>query len=342
LPSRTTQFQHTKFEKRYQAGAAPADQKGQKAAPVQRKRRTAEEVRREARAKLSEMQSKPMTERAKEFKWRKRPFQQQTRKDKLSLTHYRHAREDIDRINKHFSKFNTRTNVITYESSREYVDAKLDQLPSSTSWSKEETDCLMYLCQKFNLRFLVIADRFASFLKDRYDRRQIESLIAYKDSLGEELQHEGLKDDQQNEAGGKADENTREQNQREQESIRQQIDLLSKPKKSKYKKRDLKAIEKGIWFSKMDAKVFDKTVEEVKHRYYEVARALLQHRGESAHPMLKNYEKYDIEYETIRKANWQRVFSRGKELYQKEKYLVEEHLKLEAQIRRIEQQDAKK
>lgn len=36
------------------------------------------------------------------------------------------------------------------------------------------------------------------------------------------------------------------------------------------------------------------------------------------------------------------MFSRGKELYQKEKYLIDDHLKLEAQIRRTERQDAKK
>ena len=36
------------------------------------------------------------------------------------------------------------------------------------------------------------------------------------------------------------------------------------------------------------------------------------------------------------------MFSRGKELYQKEKDLIDDHLKLEAQIRRIEKQDVKK
>ena len=61
--------------------------------------------------------------------------------------------------------------MIRYTSTREYYDAKLDQLPSANVWSKEETDLLMCLCDDFDLRFTVIADRFAMILKERYDRR---------------------------------------------------------------------------------------------------------------------------------------------------------------------------
>lgn len=69
-----------------------------------------------------------------------------------------------------------KTEVVKYESSREYYDAKIDKLPSSTSWTKEETDCLMYLCERFNLRFTVIADRLALLVKDRYDRKLAEEV----------------------------------------------------------------------------------------------------------------------------------------------------------------------
>ena len=34
----------------------------------------------------------------------------------------------------------------------------------------------MELCQKYNLRFLVIADRFVSYLKEKYDQRQVQKL----------------------------------------------------------------------------------------------------------------------------------------------------------------------
>lgn len=80
-----------------------------------------------------------------------------------------------------FARFNTKSEVVTYTSSREYADAKLDQLASSSSWSKEETDVLLSLCEQFNLRFNVIADRFSMTLKDRYDRKlQAERKTASK------------------------------------------------------------------------------------------------------------------------------------------------------------------
>ena len=54
-----------------------------------------------------------------------------------------------------------------------------------------------------------------------------------------------------------------------------------------------------MYVRRMDARVFERTVEEVKYRYYEVARALLKYRNVKDHYYL-NFEPYDIEYETIR------------------------------------------
>jgi len=60
------------------------------------------------------------------------------------------------------------------------------------------------------------------------------------------------------------------------------------------RKRDLKTIEKHLVVNKLDPVAFDRTVEEVKYRYYEVARALLLYRKELDHPYLK-HEQFDIE-----------------------------------------------
>ena len=62
--------------------------------------------------------------------------------------------------NNRFARFNTKSKVVKYTSSREYNNAKLDQLASSSSWSKEETDVLLSLCEQFNLCFNVIVDQF--------------------------------------------------------------------------------------------------------------------------------------------------------------------------------------
>ncbi len=106
-----------------------------------------------------------MEERLKNSKWQKKSFDHPARVDKLLLNHWN---KGMDR-SEIFSKMNTKTEVIYYTSNLEYYKAKLDKLPSSSSWTKEETDCLMYLCKLYDLRFLIIADRFALTLKDFYD-----------------------------------------------------------------------------------------------------------------------------------------------------------------------------
>jgi len=69
-----------------------------------------------------------------------------------------------------------KTPVVRYKSIHEYRKAGLHKLPSSSSWTKEETDCLMDLCEQFDLRFVIIADRFVSNLKDKYDQKQLRKL----------------------------------------------------------------------------------------------------------------------------------------------------------------------
>lgn len=55
----------------------------------------------------------------------------------------------------------------------EYTDEEYEKFLSNPSWTKEETDQLFDLCKRFDLRFVIIADRFPSNrtieeLKDRY------------------------------------------------------------------------------------------------------------------------------------------------------------------------------
>ena len=52
----------------------------------------------------------------------------------------------------------------------------MSTLPSSSSWSKLETDVLFDLCEQFDLRFAVVADRYVAALKERYDGEQIKVL----------------------------------------------------------------------------------------------------------------------------------------------------------------------
>jgi hypothetical protein len=45
------------------------------------------------------------------------------------------------------------------------------------------------------------------------------------------------------------------------------------------KKRDMKSLSKEIRINQLDPVAFDRTIEEIKYRYYEVARAVLTFRG---------------------------------------------------------------
>jgi hypothetical protein len=96
----------------------------------------------------------------------------------------------------------------------------------------------MSLCERFDLRFNVIADRFAMTLKDRYDRK---------------LQQNAWK------AGND--------------------DAASVSEKDEEEERS--------WLNKLDVRTFERTVDEVKWRYYEVATALLKHRGVKRHKILE-------------------------------------------------------
>lgn len=65
--------------------------------------------------------------------------------------------EDIPDLEYRFSKYNISPNIITY-SDGEYEAVLRSQ---SEDWSREETDYLFSLCREFDLRFIIIADRYS-------------------------------------------------------------------------------------------------------------------------------------------------------------------------------------
>jgi DNA methyltransferase 1-associated protein 1 len=60
-----------------------------------------------------------------------------------------------------FARFNRKVDVI------KYTDDEYQKVvaPMSSDWTKKETDHLFKLCDKYSLRFIVIADRFDSPLE---------------------------------------------------------------------------------------------------------------------------------------------------------------------------------
>lgn len=63
-------------------------------------------------------------------------------------------RADVDFADYPYSKFNTKLEAVTY------TDDEYESLLRSQTWSRSETDHMMFLCLKFDLRWPVIVDRY--------------------------------------------------------------------------------------------------------------------------------------------------------------------------------------
>ena len=88
-------------------------------------------------------------------KWVWNPFLNPARDDKAQFCHWTKKKEAGDVYA--FARFNRKAIVVTYtEEQYEKVVA-----PLKSDWTKLETDVLFDLCDRFNLRFIIIADRFA-------------------------------------------------------------------------------------------------------------------------------------------------------------------------------------
>ncbi|KAJ2722598.1 swr complex subunit [Coemansia sp. Benny D115] len=102
---------------------------------------------------LDLFQAKPRFDtRAERWVWR--AFQSSARNDDLALQHWAKASEQYSDY--YYARYNAKANPYSYTDD-EYKSC-IEQL--DTSWTREETDYLFYLCGQFDLRFIVIHDRY--------------------------------------------------------------------------------------------------------------------------------------------------------------------------------------
>uniref|UniRef100_M4CJT7 Myb-like domain-containing protein n=1 Tax=Brassica campestris TaxID=3711 RepID=M4CJT7_BRACM len=100
--------------------------------------------------------------------WQWLPVKSSARKDDLQLYHWVRVVNDIPPSGDYsFAKYNKSVDVL------KYTDDEYENHLTDPVWTKEETDQLFELCERFDLRFTVIADRFPlsrtlEELKDRY------------------------------------------------------------------------------------------------------------------------------------------------------------------------------
>lgn len=114
----------------------------------------------------SQLKKRPPSDEKVTWQWL--PFTNSARKDNLQLYHWVRVVNGVPPTGDYpFAKYNKSVDVV------KYTDEEYEKHLTDPKWTKEETDLLFDLCQRFDLRFVVIADRFPSprtveELKDRY------------------------------------------------------------------------------------------------------------------------------------------------------------------------------
>ncbi|CAG9311357.1 unnamed protein product [Blepharisma stoltei] len=171
-------------------------------------------------------------------KWIYAPFKNSAREDDLQLCHWKKSTDKEEDYA--FSKFNKKIELI------DFTDEEYDSLNDKSGWSKEETLYLWSLCREYDLRFIII--------QDRYDV----------------------------------------------------------------------------------SRFCDRTVEDIKERYYYISKAILQKREIEDHPIIGL--PYNANYERKRKALLEKYFLRTKEQDDEEKALCEEARKLDIRIKKEEKE----
>lgn len=172
-------------------------------------------------------------------KWVWTPFDNPARTDALKLKHWQKAKNTDEPYA--FAKINHKIKIVKFTD--EEYDTLLKDL--NHGWTKKETLYLWDLCELYDLRFIVI--------HDRYDKK------------------------------------------------------------------------------------YERTVEELKDRYYTCAKKLLESKNEVEHPIVK--KPYNYDYEVKRKYYLEKLYMRSKQQNEKEKHIVDYIKKLDQKIKKLEKEE---
>ncbi|XP_039069230.1 SWR1-complex protein 4-like isoform X1 [Hibiscus syriacus] len=141
---------------------------------------------------VSQLKRRPPSD--EKITWQWLPFTSSARKDNLELYHWVRVVNGVPPTGDYsFAKYNKSVDVIRY------TDEEYEKHLTDPKWTKEETDQLFDLCEQFDLRFIIIADRLPTTrtveeLKDRYYSVSLAILVARAPSLGEVPGHPLVKE----------------------------------------------------------------------------------------------------------------------------------------------------
>jgi DNA methyltransferase 1-associated protein 1 len=98
-------------------------------------------------------------------KWKWMSFTNPARTDGATFHHWRRPSDEPKEYP--FAKFNKKVEICSY------TDAEYQQYLRVDGWSKEETDHMMQLAQRFDLRFIIMADRYDT---EKFPKRTVEDI----------------------------------------------------------------------------------------------------------------------------------------------------------------------
>jgi len=147
-----------------------------------------------------QMRAKLGMRRVRPWKWL--PFTNPARKDNLVLHHWRRVMDEGKDYP--FASFNKTIEVPTYTE----VEYQLHLV--SAGWTREETDHLMDLAQRFDLRFIVMQDRWD---RNTFPERSVEDLKERYYAILDKLErvHGGSSSSGSSSSGGSSQDNNKKQ-----------------------------------------------------------------------------------------------------------------------------------
>ncbi|KAG0455097.1 hypothetical protein HPP92_024098 [Vanilla planifolia] len=142
---------------------------------------------------VSHLKRRPAAGKEK-ITWQWLPFTSSARSDNLQLYHWVRVVNGVPPTGDYqFAKYNKSVEVL------KYTDEEYEKHLTDPMWTKEETDQLFYMCEHYDLRFIIIADRFPTSrtieeLKSRYYYVSRALLIARAPSAADVANHPLVKD----------------------------------------------------------------------------------------------------------------------------------------------------
>ncbi|MCO5589090.1 hypothetical protein L7F22_043056 [Adiantum nelumboides] len=125
--------------------------------------------------------------------WQWLSFSSSARKDNLQLYHWVKLVDGVPPTGDYFfARYNKSIDVVRY------TEEEYKKIPVDPKWTKQETDQLFELCEQFDLRFIVIADRFhpprtVEELKSRYYSAAKAVVLARAATPEEAIDHVAVK-----------------------------------------------------------------------------------------------------------------------------------------------------